>query len=209
MEIEIWSDVVCPWCWIGETRLQRALEETGLADRVDVRIRAFQLDPQAERRPTLEHLRAKFGASPEQVQGMVARVAGLGEELGLPFDFERALSTSTADAHRLVQLANESGLGPRLLERLHRAHFAEGADVGDGPTLARLGAEVGLDPGDVERVLGSDAFAERVWADQEQARGYGIQGVPFFVLAGRHGLSGAQPQEVFAQVLREVAAEAS
>jgi predicted DsbA family dithiol-disulfide isomerase len=208
MEIELWSDVVCPWCWIGKARLERALDETGLRDETTIRMRAFQLDPSRPRMPLLDYLDERFGTPREQTLVNVARVTGLGAELGLELDYGKAIAAPTLDAHRLVQLAAADGLDPVLMERLHRAHFAEGADVADRATLARLADEVGVDPDAVARVLSTDELEDVVESDQRGAYALGVQGVPFFVLDGRLGVSGAQPVELFVQALAHARAAA-
>lgn len=208
MEIELWSDVVCPWCWIGKARLERALDELGLTGETRIRMRAFQLDPSRRRGPLLDVLTETFGTTPEETRERVARVTALGRELGLEMDYDGAIAAPTGDAHRLVQLAAADGLDPVLMERLHRAHFAEQADLADAAVLRRLAVEVGLDPDAVAHVLASDEFADVVAADQEAAYGLGVRGVPFFVLDGRLGVSGAQPTELFVQALTQARAAA-
>jgi predicted DsbA family dithiol-disulfide isomerase len=205
LDIQLWSDVVCPWCWIGEARLAQALEATGYQERAQITVRSFQLDPSAKRAPTLEHLAAKFGKSPAEARAMTEQVRTLGAELDLPMDFEAALNAPTADAHRLIKFAGETGLGMPLMQRLHRLHFAEGADVSDHATLLAAATELGLDPDGAAAVLESTRYAEEVWDDQLAAGSYGVQGVPFFLLAGVYGVSGAQPIAVLEQAL-EVAA---
>lgn len=201
MEIDLWSDVVCPWCWIGTARLERALDEVGLRDETRIRMRAFQLDPARPVMPLLDYLDGRFGTPREQTLANVARVTGLGAELGLEMDYGKAVAAPTLDAHRLVQLAAADGLDFALMQRLHRAHFAEGENLAERGTLARLAVEVGLDPDEVARVLATDELADVVEADQRQAHALGVQGVPFFVLDRRLGVSGAQPVELFVQAL--------
>jgi predicted DsbA family dithiol-disulfide isomerase len=208
VEIELWSDVVCPWCWIGKARLERALDRVGLRDEARIRMRAFQLDPARPRLPLLDYLDERFGTPRAQTLQHVARVVGLGAELGLELDYGKAIAAPTLDAHRLVQLAAADGLDPELMERLHRAHFAEGVDVADGETLARLATEVGLDPDAVARVLSTEELADAVESDQRAAYALGVQGVPFFVFGRRLGVSGAQPLELFEQALTRARAAA-
>lgn len=208
MEIELWSDVVCPWCWIGKARLERALDELGLAGETRIRMRAFQLDPSRRRGPLLDVLAEKFGTSPEETWKRVSHVTELGRELGLEMDYEGAIAAPTGDAHRLIQLAAADGLDPVLIERLHRAHFAEREDISDAAVLRRLATEVGVDADAVARVLATDELADVVAADQEAAYALGVRGVPFFVLDGRLGVSGAQPTELFVQALTQARAAA-
>jgi predicted DsbA family dithiol-disulfide isomerase len=208
MEIELWSDVVCPWCWIGKARLERALGRIGLHDDARIRIRAFQLDPARPRLPLLDYLDERFGTSRAQTLEHVTRVVALGAEVGLELDYGKAIAAPTLDAHRLVQLAAADGLDPELMERLHRAHFAEGEDVADRATLARLATEGGLDPDAVARVLSTDELADVVESDQRTAYALGVQGVPFFVFDRRLAVSGAQPVELFEQALTHARAAA-
>ena len=192
MKIEIWSDVVCPWCYIGKRRLERALGQFEHADEVEIAWRSFQLNPDTPPGtavPTPEYLASRFGP---QAKAMTGRVAELAAEEGLDFDFDAALTVNTLDAHRLLHLAADLGIGDAAKERLLRAHFTEGADLSDHQTLTRLLGEAGR----------GDADPERVRADIEQARRLGANGVPFFVIDRKYGISGAQPAETFLQALR-------
>jgi len=206
LDIQLWSDVVCPWCWIGEARLTRALQAVGFEDRARITVRSFQLDPAAQRGPTLDHLARKFGKSLAEARAMTEQVGALGAELGLEMDFDRALTAPTADAHRLIKLAGETGRGMALMQRLHRAHFSEGADVADHRTLVAAAVEVGMDSAAAEELLASDRYADEVRDDQLEAGRFGVQGVPFFLLAGVYGVSGAQPIAVLQQALETAAA---
>lgn len=205
MRIEVWADVVCPWCWIGEARLYRALEQ-----RPDVQAeivwRPYQLQPDLppEGKPWDEVVRDKFGG-PERAREMFAHVAAAGEADGLRFDFERiAAHANTRDAHRLVLLAQEAGLGREMAEALFRANFQEGRDVGKTGVLADVAAQVGLDRDRVARFLGGDQLGRVVDESQAEARELGIDGVPFFVLEGKYAFSGAQPLETFVAVLDRI-----
>ena len=207
MRIEVWADVVCPWCWIGERRLYAAL-----AQRPDVLPevvwRPFQLQPDMppEGRSWDYVVRSKFGG-PERARAMFAHVAAAGAADGVEFDFDAIASApNTRDAHRLVLLAQEAGIGREMAEALFSACFAEGRDVGKADVLADVGARVGLDRGVVARFLGGDRLARVVDESQAQAAALGIDGVPFFVLDGRYAFSGAQPLETFVAVLDRVRA---
>ena len=212
VHIEIWSDVVCPWCYIGKRRLESALADFEHADEVQVTWRSYQLDPTTPKDSavsTVEYLGAKFPGGPAQVREMMARTRGLAAEEGLEFHPDQVHS-NTVDAHRLLHLAHELGgdaLQGDLKEALFSAHFVEARRVGDPAVLREVATAVGLDAGRVDEVLASDAYADAVQADIDRARGYGATGVPFFVVDRRYGISGAQPKETFAQVLEQAWAE--
>ena len=201
MQIEIWSDVVCPWCYIGKRRLERALGEFEHADEVEVTWRSFQLNPDAPAKavPTLEYLTQRFGP---QAQAMTARVAEIGKDEGLTLDSASALTVNTLEAHRLLHLAADLGIGDAAKERLLRAHFSEGADLSDHETLTRLMAEAGADEERISAVLAGTEYAHAVQADIDMARRLGANGVPFFVIDRKYGISGAQAAETFLHALR-------
>ena len=207
MQIEIWSDVVCPWCYIGKRRLERALAGFEHADDVEVVWRSFQLDPAAPREATesiAAHLGSKYGGGVAAGRAMIDRVSEVAAGEGLAFSYHDARRASTFDAHRLLHLAAAEG-GPRLQgelkERLLASYFVEGDNPADHATLTRLAVEVGLAEQRVAAVLATDEYAEEVEADVAQARAYGAGGVPFFVVDRKYGVSGAQPVEVFSQLL--------
>ena len=211
MRIEIWSDVVCPWCYIGKRRLERALAEFPHADQVEVVYRSFELDPSAprhehggERELTTPVLARKYGQDEVQMRRMQEQLVATAAEEGLAFRLLENVHTNTVDAHRLLHLALETG-GPTLQRELKEtmlaAYFSRAEDVGDPAVLRRLATGAGLDAARVDAVLAGDEFADAVEADIAQARAYGAGGVPFHVVDGRYGVSGAQPTEVLAQVL--------
>jgi len=207
VKIEIWSDVVCPWCYIGKRRLEHALSEFEHADEVEIAWRSFQLNPDTPAGtavPTLEYLVRRFGPQASQMTG---RVAALGRDEGLDLDFDAALTVNTLDAHRLLHLAADQGVGDAAKERLLRAHFTEGADLSDPETLVRLAGQAGVDPDRAREVLGGTEYADAVRADIELAQAFGATGVPFFVIDRKYGISGAQPAEAFLQALRTAYAE--
>jgi predicted DsbA family dithiol-disulfide isomerase len=206
MQIEIWSDVVCPWCYIGKRRLERALGEFEHADEVEVTWRSFQLNPDAPATavPTRDYLAQRFGP---QAQAMTARVADLARAEGLELNFGRALTVNTFDAHRALHLATERNVASAAEERLMRAHFAEGADLSDPETLASLLGEAGLDPDAVRMVLKGTEYADAVRAEADEAYALGANGVPFFVIDRKYGIPGAQPAEVFLGALRKAYAD--
>ena len=213
MRIDIWSDVVCPWCYIGKRRLEKALADFEHADDVEVVWHSFQLDPGAPREATEsvpEMLGRKYGGGPEAGRQMVDRTEAVAAEEGLIFRLHQAQRANTVDAHRLLHLALETG-GPalqgRLKERLLAAYFTEARNVADHDVLREVAVAAGLDPARVDAVLASDEYAADVQADIDRAHAYGATGVPFFVVDEKYGVSGAQPAEVFDQVLRRAWAE--
>lgn len=216
LRLDVWADVVCPWCYVGEARLAKAVAEMGLTGSVELVPRAFELDPTTPRtpRPILEHLAQKFGgllagssAMVEQVRGMEERVRDLAVAEGLPFEVDR-VTANTRDAHRVTALATTRGLGMAFFDALQRAYFAgRGTDPFGEAALLAVADEVGLPAADVERVLGSDEFADDVARDQAEAAALGIRGVPFVVVAGRYGLSGAREPEDYRAALSAGLAE--
>jgi predicted DsbA family dithiol-disulfide isomerase len=207
VKIEVWSDVVCPWCYIGKRRLEHALRDFEHADEVEVTWRSFQLNPDTPKGtavPTMEYLASRFG---KQSAAMTGRVAELARAEGLDFDFDAALTVNTLDAHRVLHLANDLGVGDAAKERLLRAHFTEGADLSDPAVLAGLLGEVGVDQGRARAVLASREYAEAVRDDFEEAERLGANGVPFFVIDRKYGISGAQPAEAFLHALRTAYAD--
>jgi predicted DsbA family dithiol-disulfide isomerase len=205
MRVDIWSDIVCPWCYIGHSRFSRALDGFEHRDEVEVVYRSFELDPSIPpggATPILELLAAKYGLTPAQAREAEAGVAATAAAEGLEFTADRAMG-NTFDAHRLVHLGREQGLQGPVLQRLYRAYFAEGRPVFEPGDLIEVAAETGLDPGGARQALEDGSYADAVRADEEQAGALGITGVPFCVLDGRLGVSGAQPAETFARALRQ------
>ena len=205
MQIEIWSDVVCPWCYIGKRHLEEALRNFG-GDDVVLIWRSFQLDPSAPKisqgDPT-DRLAKKYGRDRAWAEAAQQRVTAVAKEAGLDYHLEISKPGNTFDAHRLLHLAKTRGLQGALKEHLMAAYFTEGASIGDEKVLHDLAVASGLDSDDVWRVLRSDDFAADVREDIEQAAKYGITGVPFFVVDAKYGISGAQPSEIIEQVLRK------
>jgi predicted DsbA family dithiol-disulfide isomerase len=205
MRVDIWSDVVCPWCYIGKRRFAAALADFEHREQVEVVYRSFELDPAYPRdlqTPVLDLLAAKYRMSPAQAKEAEASVAARAAAAGLEFTADRVMG-NTFDAHRLVHLARERGVQEPVLERLFEAYFAEGRPVFTPADLAILGAEAGLDSGEAAQVLQDGSYGDAVRADEEQARAFGISGVPFFVLDGKYGVSGAQPAAAFGQALEQ------
>jgi predicted DsbA family dithiol-disulfide isomerase len=211
MQVEIWSDIVCPWCYLGKRNFEHALEQFGHRDEVDVVYRSFELDPAAPAdatTPTVELLATKYRMTPEQAQAAQQQMEQRAAQVGLTFRMSGLRSGNTRNAHRLLQLARERELQPELVERLHRAYFTEQDSVFDRAALARLAGEAGLDPVEVEKVLDSDQYSAEVTADEQTAAALGATGVPFFVIDRRYGISGAQPAEVIGQALSQAWAAA-
>ena len=207
--IEIWSDVVCPWCYIGKRRLEAALASFPHRDEVEVVFRSFELDPTAPQVGTesvADALARKYGAGPEGTRRMMDRVAAVAADAGLRFDYAHATHSRTVDAHRLLHLALAEG-GPALQrqvkEAMLSAYFEHGRSMGDHDVLREVAVSAGLDEATVSRVLAGDEYADAVAADLQQAAAFGITGVPFFVLDRRLAVSGAQPVEVFHQALQQ------
>ena len=208
ISVEIWSDVVCPWCYIGKRRFETAVAASEVASRVEVTWRSFQLNPdhpRGVRRRHDEYLAAKLGGSVEQVKQLDQRVTALAAAEGLAYDFDRYI-VNTFDAHRVAHLAASQGLGEAIEERLLRGQLVEGEILDEPATLVRLAGEVGVPAADVEAVLAGDAFTREVEDDIRMGLALGLTGVPFFVFDRAIGVSGAQPAEVFVRAL-EVAAE--
>jgi predicted DsbA family dithiol-disulfide isomerase len=216
MRIDVWSDVVCPWCYIGKRRLEEALATSG--EQTEVVYHSFQLDPEArsdDDRDLATRLGEKYGRGREWGLQANDHVTGVAREVGLEFNFDVAKSANTVDAHRLLHLARELGESKavpadtqaRLKERLLKAYFTDGLPVGDHATLTQLATETGLPADRVAAVLAGTAYEQEVAADQAQALAYGANGVPFFVIDEKYGVSGAQPTEVFQEALRRAAAD--
>jgi predicted DsbA family dithiol-disulfide isomerase len=204
--VEVWSDVACPWCYIGKRRFERALAGFDGAADVEVTWRSFQLDPsipRGSRTPHNESLAKKFRIPAEQVRAMNDRVVGLAAAEGLDYHFDRYIAVNTLDAHRMSHAARVLGLGPEMHERLFRAQFVEGEVLDDPDTLVRLAVEVGVDEDAAREVAGSEAYADDVAADIGEAHALGVSGVPFFAIDRRFGISGAQPTELFASALEQ------
>jgi len=206
MRIDVWSDIVCPWCYVGKRRLERALRDLDARDEVQVVHRSFQLNPHAPRDRTTdraEGLKAKYGLSSSELQAMEARLLSIARDEGLDFRFEGQVSGNTFDAHRVVQMGREYGVQDAVVERLFRAYFTEGRSIFEPESLVTLGAEAGLDAASVRQGLETDACANAVTADIEGAASLRVRGVPFFLIDQRYTLSGAQPADVFRQALEQ------
>lgn len=204
LAVEIWSDVVCPWCYLGKRRFENALSGFEHRDAVSVRFRSFELDPTAPAAvdgAPAERLASKYGMSVEEAEASQAQLTAMAAAEGLEYHLDRTRGGNTFDAHRLLQLAADRGVQPAAKERLLRAYFTESEPVGDHETLVRLVAEAGVDPVEARAVLEGDAYVDAVREDERLAERIGIHGVPYFVLARRFAVSGAQPAELLVQAL--------
>jgi predicted DsbA family dithiol-disulfide isomerase len=209
--IEVWSDIACPWCYVGKRRLESAVARFPQG-KVEVVWRAFELDPTAPRVrdakvSQAERLARKYGVPVAQAEGMLQRMTDLAAVDGLAFHFERMQSGNTFDAHRLLHLALERGVQDAVKERFLRAYLCEGEAIGEPEVLARLGSEAGLDREEVRAVLASDTYGREVRADEARAHALQITGVPFFLLGGRYAVAGAQSAETLLEVLTRASRE--
>lgn len=206
MDVEIWSDIACPWCYVGKRRFEEALTRFDHAGDVNVTYRSFELDPTAPAERAggnAQHLASKYGMSLDLAQAKLDEMTQMAAGDGLDFRFDLARSGNTFDGHRLLHLAAAHGRQADAKERLMRAYLTEGELIADHPTLQRIGEEIGLDADEVRDTLASDRFAAEVRADQETGQGFGIQGVPFFVVDRAMGASGAHPPEALLQLLEQ------
>ena len=210
LKVEIWSDFVCPFCYIGKRRFEAALDKFAGKDGVEVVYRSFELDPAAPHEVPYdvhEMLARKYGMSREQAKMMNARVTEQAREVGLDYRMDEIKLTNTFDAHRLAHFAATRGRQREMTERLMKAYFTESKHIGDKETLAQLAEEVGLDRNEAKRLLESGAYSADVRADQREGAALGIRGVPFYVIDRKYGVSGAQPEEVFLRALEKAWSE--
>ncbi|MET0637821.1 MAG: DsbA family oxidoreductase [Chitinophagaceae bacterium] len=206
MKVEIWSDVMCPFCYIGKRRFESGLAMFPQRDDIEITWKSFQLNPNLQTntgKSINEYLADVKGWSVEEARQMNARVTEMAAGEGLTFDFDKAVITNSFDAHRVIQLAKSHGLGDEMEERLFRAYFTEGLDTSDFDTLVKLAAEAGLDPDETARVLAGKEFTEEVERDLYEARQIGVRGVPYFVFNDRYAVSGAQSGETFLGALQK------
>ncbi len=206
MEVKIWSDIRCPFCYIGKRKFEKALEKFPHNDKVKVIWQSFELDPDLETNTgvsAIDHLSQAKGISKAQAEGMQQHVANIAKEVGLDFNNKNTIVANSFNAHRLIQLAMTKGLGNEMEEALFKAHFVEGKNIADNQTLIKTGVSIGLDESVVKKILTSDAFAKEVKQDEKQAQSIGIKGVPFFVLNNKYAVSGAQSPDTFLDVLEQ------
>lgn len=206
MKVEIWSDFVCPFCYIGKRRFEAALQQFSHKEAVEVVYKSFELDSDARRdgNPGVHEMLAdKYGMSREQAVAQTDNITQQAKTLGLDYHFDRTIQTNTFDAHRLAHFAASKGKLAEMTERLLKAHFTDTLHIGRHDTLADLAAEIGLDRDEAHRVLEDGGYADDVRADEQEARQLGVSGVPFFVINRKYAISGAQPSDVFLDALQK------
>jgi len=212
MKVEIWSDVACPWCYVGKRRFEKAVASFEHKTDVELRWRSFELDPGAppvREGDPVQRLADKYGMSRADAVAANDRLTGFAAAEGLEYHLDKLRSGNTFDAHRLIHLAADKSIQDDVKERFLRAYFTELEPIGDREALARVAVDAGLPADDVNDVLATDRYADDVRADENQAAAYGITGVPFFVLDGKFGVSGAQSSDVLLQALRQAWAAAN
>ena len=210
MRVEIWSDIVCPWCYIGKRRFERALESFAHGDEVEVTYRSFELDPSVPKdvtTPTVGMLASKYGMTADQARDAQRKMEERAAQDGLTFRMNDLRSGNTRDAHRLLHLAKDSDRQADLVELLHRGYFTEQLSIFDHAVLTRIAVEAGLDRNEAADVLASEEYGPAVETDEAMAAALGVTGVPFFVIDRRYAFSGAQPAEAMSQLLDEVWAQ--
>lgn len=207
MTVDIWSDIRCPFCYIGKRKFEMALQKFDQKNEVEVIWHSFELDPQAQTMPNgdmYDHLAKVKGQTREWSVKMHEHVTNLAKEVGLHYDFDKAIIANSFNAHRLIQFAKTKNLGDATKERLLKAYFTEGKNIDDASTLIELGVEAGLNKNEVERVINSDEFSTNVRKDEDLAHQIGVTGVPFFVFDRKFAVSGAQDPAVFLQALEKM-----
>lgn len=211
MKVEVWSDYVCPFCYIGKRQLEKAIKDSGYEGQVEVELKSFLLDPNTPldaEESVYTSLAKKYNMSENEAKKMTNNVAERAKEVGLQYNFDIMKNANTNAAHRLAKWAAKKGKGPELSERILKAYFLEGAAIGRHEVLLKLAEEVGLNRQDAQAVLKSDEFAAEVEQDILEAQSLGVRGVPFFVIDNKYGISGAQPQPLFNQTIEKAANEA-
>lgn len=207
MKVEIWSDVVCPFCYIGKRKFEKALEDFATKDKVEIEWKSFQLDPSLDNKEGLnvhEYLGKRKGGSTADGKRMNDQMASIAKEVGLQYNFDNAIINNTLNAHQLLHFAKTRGIQNEMKESVFKAYYTDGKDVSQIDTLVQLAVELGLSEAETRKVLEENVFANEVLADQEHAYQIGVQGVPFFVFNNNYAVSGAQQPETFAQVLQKV-----
>jgi predicted DsbA family dithiol-disulfide isomerase len=204
MKVEIWSDVMCPFCYIGKRRFENALKQLSFKDEIEIEWKAFQLDPSIKNEPGKnihQYLAERKGFSVQKAKELNDQVTGMAAAEGLQYNFDKAVVANSFNAHRFAHLAKAQGNGEAAEESLFRAYFTEGKDISDSDTLVQLGMDIGLDGAAVKQVLESDAYTKEVQKDIAEAEALAIRGVPFFVIDRKYAVSGAQATETFVQAL--------
>lgn len=213
MKIEIWSDIICPFCYIGLTKLESALQEVVQEVQAEITWKSYQLNPEfpedAPGMPTYDYLVRTKGMSMDDVVAMTAQLSNQGKELGIALNFDKAIVVNTKKAHRLLHFAQTIQKGTVLKKALFKAHFTDGLDVNDNATLVELAKQVGLSAQAVQELLESDNYAYDVSQDIQEGVNLGLRGVPFFVFDRKYAIPGAQPMEVFHNTIKECLASQS
>ncbi|MCC8361386.1 DsbA family oxidoreductase [Salinimicrobium sediminilitoris] len=206
MEVKIWSDVRCPFCYIGKRKFEAALEQFPEKDKVKITWKSFQLDPTLETRAdmnSIDYFVEAKGVSKEQARQMFSRATQMAKEVGLDFNLEDSVLANSFRAHKLIQMAKSEGLGDEIEEALFKAHFEDAKNIDYPEVLVEIAASIGMDAAEVKQMLESDDFNYEVKQDEMEARNIGVTGVPFFVFDDRYAVSGAQPTEAFLQTLEK------
>lgn len=207
MKVEIWSDVMCPFCYVGKKNFENALQTLPFKDKIEVEWKSFQLDPELPVEglaiSTKEYIAKRKGMPEEQLQGMLNQLQESGQAVGITFNHDKSIPVNTLRAHRLIHFAQAQGKGNEMKEIVLKAHFTEGKNVGDIAVLAELSEQIGLSATEVTAFLATDEKLEEVYSDIQEAQTLGVSGVPFFVLDRKYGISGAQPSETFIEALTQ------
>ncbi len=207
MKIEIWSDIACPFCYIGKRKFENALKDFPQKDKVEIIWRSFQLDPEMKVVPgqtVHEYLGIRKGTTTEEGKKMSDSMALIASEAGLEFNFDKTILCNTMNAHRIVHLAKKHGVQNEMKQALFAAYYTDGKNIGDNETLVTIGKKVGLDAMEITKVLEGEEYRNEVIEDQVYAQQIGVQGVPFYVFNEKYAVSGAQPTELFTEVLNKV-----
>lgn len=206
MKVEIWSDIMCPFCYIGKRRFERALQQFAHKDEIEIVWKSYQLDPYMQTEPGKninQYLAERKGWTLDYARQMNAQVTAMAKEVGLHYDFDKAIVANSFDAHRFSHLAAKYGLADAAEERLFKAYFTEGKNIADHNTLIQLGKEIGIDASAIKQMLATDTYTYEVQHDVNEAETLGLRGVPFFVMNRKYGVSGAQPEETFLKTLEQ------
>lgn len=210
MRVEIWSDIGCPFCYIGKQNFEAGVKDFAGKDDLEVVYKSFRLDPTADKEPEgsmAELLAKKYDKSVKEAEIMNSQVADAAKAVGLEFNMDKVVPSNSMDAHRLVKLAEEEGKESEAMDHLYKAYFTDGANVADTEALVRIGTDIGLDADKIREMLASDQYKEHVITDQNEANQLGAQGVPFFVIDRKYGVSGAQPPQAFKEALTKASEE--
>lgn len=213
MKITYWSDYACPYCYIGEERLKKAMKTLGIEDTVEIEMKSFELDPTASKKvvgPTTDRFAKKYGLTKAMAANQIEHISELGRAEGIDFKYASTLYTNTMDAHRLTKLAQskqDAKLSAKIIDALFDAYFTKNLELSDHQVLIQIAVEAGMDAEEVKMMLASDKYEAQVRLDEREAGKYGIQGVPFFIVGDKYSLSGAQPEESLVRALKKIMEE--